>query len=105
MPTFETPHPIDLAIDLPCGRLEVVAGDRTDTVVTVSPTNPSSAADRRGAEATRVELNGDRLVVEGPRPRFSIIGPNESIDVRVEAANAGSELRREHVHRAIREIY
>jgi hypothetical protein len=84
MPAFDTPEPIDLAVELPYGRLEVIASDRTDTVVTVSPTNPASASDRRGAEQTRVEFSGQRLVVEGPRPRFSIIGPNESIDVRVE---------------------
>jgi hypothetical protein len=90
MPEFTTPDPIDLAVDLPYGRLTVVAGDRADTVVTVSPTS-SSPADRRGAEATRVEFDGGRLVVEGPRPRFSIIGPSESIDVRVELP-AGSRL-------------
>jgi Putative adhesin len=91
MPTFDTPHPIDLAVELPYGRLEVVASDRTDTVVTVSPTNPSSASDRRGAEQTRVEFTGQRLVVEGPRPRFSIVGPGESIDVLIEVPT-GSRL-------------
>jgi len=91
MPTYTTPEPIDLAVDLPYGRLEVVAGDRADTVVTVAPTSPSSAADRRGAENTRVEFDGSRVTVEGPRPRFVFIGPNESIDVRVELP-AGSRL-------------
>lgn len=90
MPAFSTAHPIDLAVELAYGRLEVVAGDRTDTVVTVEPTS-SSAADRRGAEQTRVEFDGARLVVDGPRPRFSIIGPSESVDVRVELP-AGSRL-------------
>jgi hypothetical protein len=91
MPTYTTPGPIDLAVDLPYGRLEVVASDRSDTVVTVSPTSPSSAADRRGAENTRVEFDGQRVVVEGARPRFVFIGPNESIDVRVEVPT-GSRL-------------
>jgi len=91
MPIYETPQPIDLAIELPYGRLTVVASDRPDTVVTVSPTSATSAADRRGADHTRVEFDGKRVVVEGPRPRFSIIGPNESIDVRIEAPT-GSRL-------------
>ena len=91
MPTYKHPDPIDLAVDLPYGRLEVVAGDRTDTVVTVSPTNPSSAADRRGAENTTRRVRRSRVTVEGPRPRFAFIGPNESIDVRVELP-AGSRL-------------
>lgn len=89
MPTFPTPEPIDLAVDIPYGRLEVVAGDRTDTVVTVSPTS-SSAADRRGAEKTRVDFDGRRVVVEVPR-HFTIIGPSESVEVRVELP-AGSRL-------------
>ena len=52
MPTYPTPHPIDLAVDVQVGALEVVASDREDTVVTVTPTNPDKEADRRGAEET-----------------------------------------------------
>jgi hypothetical protein len=84
MPIFATPSPIDLAINLSVGLVEIVAGDRDDTVVTVSPTSPSKAVDRRGAEETTVDFDGARLTVTGPRPRFSFIGPNESVDVRVE---------------------
>ena len=36
MPTYSTPTPIDLAIHLQVGAIDVVAGDRTDTVVTLS---------------------------------------------------------------------
>ena len=84
MPTYPTPAPIDLAIDLQVGAIEVVAGDRADTVVTVSPTNPAKAVDRRGAEETTRRLRRQRLTVIGPKPRFSCIGPSESVDVRVE---------------------
>lgn len=94
MPTYPTPHPIDLAVDLQVGALEVVAGDREDTVVTVLPTNPDKEADRRGAEGTRVELVGDRLTVVTPKPRFSLVGPSESVDVRVELPS-GSRLTAE----------
>jgi DUF4097 and DUF4098 domain-containing protein YvlB len=84
MPTFSTPSPIDLAINLPVGSIDIIASERTDTVVTVSPTNPDKAVDRRGAEETKVEFDGHRLTVLGPKPRFSIIGPSESIDLKVE---------------------
>ncbi|GEK21926.1 DUF4097 family beta strand repeat-containing protein [Cellulomonas xylanilytica] len=94
MPTYSTPTPIDLAIHLPVGAIEVVAGDRTDTVVTVTPTNPAKAVDRRGAEETTVEFDGQRLTVTGPKPRFSFIGPSESVDVRVELPT-GSRLTAE----------
>ena len=94
MPVFPTSAPIDLAIHLPVGIIEVVAADRDDTAVTVSPTNPDRAVDRRGAEETRVEFDGSRLTVTGPKPRFSVIGPSESVDVRVELPT-GSRLTAE----------
>jgi hypothetical protein len=94
MPQFSTPTPIDLAVTLPVGVIEVFASDRDDTVVTVSPTNPSKAVDRRGAEETRVDFDGQRLTVAGPKPRLSIIGPTESIDIRVELPT-GSRLTAE----------
>ncbi|MGA7203679.1 MAG: DUF4097 family beta strand repeat-containing protein [Specibacter sp.] len=94
MPSYPTPSPIDLAIKLPAGAIEVIAGDRTDTVVTVVPTNPDKAVDRRGAEETKVDFDGQRLTVTGPRPRFSFTGPWESVDVKVELP-AGSRLTAE----------
>lgn len=94
MPTFDTPAPIDLAVNLQVGDLEVVAGDRADTVVTVSPTSASKAADRRAAVDTRVEFDGARITVVGPKPKFSLFGPSESVDVRVELP-VGSRLTAE----------
>ena len=94
MPTYNTPTPIDLAIKLPVGAVEIIAGDRKDTVVTVSPTNPAKAVDRRGAEETKVNFDGERLTITGPKPRFSVIGPSESVDVKVELP-AGSRLTAE----------
>ena len=84
MPSFTTPTPIDLAINLPVGAIEVFASDRTDTIVTVVPTNPSKAVDRRGAEETKVDFDGKRLTIIGPKPRLSIIGPTESVDLKIE---------------------
>jgi hypothetical protein len=84
MPTYNTPTPIDLAINLQVGAIEVFASDRADTVVTVSATNPAKAVDRRGAEETAVDFDGRRVTITGPRPRISWIGPTESVDVKVE---------------------
>lgn len=86
MPTYryDTATPIEIAITLSVGVIDVVATDRADTVVTIEPTNPDKAVDRRGAEETKVELEGGRLTINGPKPRLSFIGPTESVDVRVE---------------------
>ena len=96
MPTYTTPGPIDLAINLQVGWIEVVASDRADTVVTVSPTNSAKAVDRRGVEETKVDFDGRRLTITGPRPRISWIGPSpaDSIDVVVELPS-GSRLTAE----------
>lgn len=94
MPAFSTTSPIDLAINIPVGAIDVIAGDRQDTVVTVSPTNPEKAVDRRGAEEAKVDFDGERLTIKGPRPRINFIGPSESVDVLVELPT-GSRLTAE----------
>jgi len=96
MPTYTTPTPIDLAINLQVGAIEVIAGDRADTVVTVSPTNPTKAVDHRGVQATKVDFDGQRVTIMGPRPRLSWIGPGpfDSVDIKVELPT-GSRLTAE----------
>lgn len=101
MPVFPTPEPIDLAVNLQVGDIDVIASDRTETVVTVSPSSPDKAADRRAAEATRVEFDGARLTVVGPKPKFSLFGPSESVDVTVELP-AGSRFTAESAVGSVR---
>jgi len=85
MPTYNTPTPIDLAVNVQVGLVEVFASDRSDTVVTVTPTNPDKPIDRRGADETRVEFDGQRVTIVGPQPRHRWIGPGgESVDVKIE---------------------
>lgn len=96
MPAFTTPRPIDLAINLQVGTIQVIASDRADSVVTVTPTSEAKSVDRRGADDTKVEFDGTRLTVTGPKPRLSWIGPgpNDSVDLRIELPS-GSRLTAE----------
>jgi len=96
MPTYDTPTPIDLAIHLQVGAIDVIASDRSDTVVTVSPTNPAKQVDRRGADDTKVDFDGRRLTITGPKPRLSWIGPGpfDTVDILVELPT-GSRLTAE----------
>jgi len=93
MPTFETPEPISVTVELGLGDLRVVAGDRTDTLVEVLPSNPAKKADVAAAAETRVEYAGGMLVVKAPsRWLYSFRGAgNESVDVRIDLP-AGSHL-------------
>ncbi len=94
MPTFDTPQPISVNIDLGVGDIRVVAGDRADTLVDVQPSNPAKASDVTAAEQTRVELANGVLQIKAPKGwrRYSFRGGHESIEVRIELPT-GSQLR------------
>jgi DUF4097 and DUF4098 domain-containing protein YvlB len=84
MPTFDTPSPIQIRVEASGGSLRVRAGDRSDTVVTVRPSNPHSSADGQAADQTRVEFTGGRLVVTAPRrPRLLFFGTMPSVDIEL----------------------
>jgi Toastrack DUF4097 len=94
MPTFQTPKPITVDVDLGVGDIRIDASDRTDTVVEVLPTDPGKSGDVTAAEQTRVDLAGDRLVIRGPRGwrQWTPWGGRESIDVRI-SLPTGSEIQ------------
>ena len=93
MPTFDTPEPITAEIDVAVGDIRVIAGDRTDTVVHVQPTDPGHEPDVRAAEHTRVDFAANTLLVKGPQQRgIGLFGKVGSIDVTVELPS-GSQLR------------
>jgi hypothetical protein len=66
---FECPTPITVSLHLGSGSADITAEDRTTVQVEVLPFHNTQAG-RDAVEATRVELRGDELVVDGPRPRF-----------------------------------
>ncbi|MCO1656868.1 DUF4097 family beta strand repeat-containing protein [Pseudonocardia humida] len=93
MPVFATPQPISATIELYAGELQIVAGDRTDTVVEVRPSDESDESDVRTAQQTRVEYADGRLTVRGPRSRgMDFSKKTRSVDVVVELP-AGSQLQ------------
>jgi DUF4097 and DUF4098 domain-containing protein YvlB len=94
MPTFDTPEPISVTVELGVGDLRIVAGDRTDTTVEVRPSDPGKQADVTAAEQTRVEYTGGRLLIKTPKnwKRYTPRGGGESVDVQIELP-AGSHLR------------
>ena len=96
MPTFDTPEPISVTVELGVGDLRIVASDRTDTMVEVRPSDAAKKADVTAAEQTRVEYVGGRLLIKAPKSwrQFTWRGGGESIDVQVELP-AGSHLRGE----------
>ena len=84
MPTFDTPSPIQIRIDVSGGSVRVRASDRADTVVTVRAGNEGSSADHQAADQTRVEYAAGRLTVTSPRrPRLLFFGSMPSVDIEL----------------------
>jgi DUF4097 and DUF4098 domain-containing protein YvlB len=86
MPTFDTPEPISLTLELGLGDVRIVASDRDDTVVDVRPSDPAKKSDVTAASQTRVEYSGGGLLVKAPKGwrQWTLWGGHESIDVRIE---------------------
>ena len=101
MQKFDTPAPISAVLDVPAGRIQFIAADRTDTTVEVLPANPSKSRDVQTAEHTTVVYSEGVLRIHTPEPKNQLFGPSGSVEVtvqlpvgsRVEAKAAGSELR------------
>ncbi|WP_433663705.1 hypothetical protein ACQPW1_17275 [Nocardia sp. CA-128927] len=94
MPTFQTPEPISVAVDVPSGNVQVIASDRTDTVVEILPTNPAKKADVRAAEQAQIDFAAGTLTVQTPKDwrSYGPLGGTPSIEVTIEVPN-GSALK------------
>jgi DUF4097 and DUF4098 domain-containing protein YvlB len=68
MPSFETHQPILLSIELGQGMVNVIAGDRSDTVVAVNPSDEGRQADVEAARKTVVDLANGVLSIKMPKP-------------------------------------
>ncbi len=96
MPTFDTPEPIQVTLELGVGDVRIAASDRKDTVVAVRPTDPAKQSDLTAARRTRVDYSAGRLLIKAPKSwrRYTPRGGGESIDVQIDLP-AGSVVRGE----------
>jgi hypothetical protein len=96
--TFEPNQPIVLSIALSQGAVHVIAGDRTDAVVVVNPSDRERPEDVEAAANTAADLANGTLSIRAPKPR-GIAGHlgwrrGGSVEVIVELPE-GSSLRAE----------
>src|SRR5581483_10284494 len=96
MPTFDTPQPISVNLELGVGEIRIAAGDRTDTVVDVRPADPTRKADVAAAEQTRVEYADGVLRIKAHKGwrQYSFRSGGEAVHVIIEVP-AGSSLQGE----------
>ncbi|MFI9550316.1 DUF4097 family beta strand repeat-containing protein [Nonomuraea endophytica] len=81
MPTFDTPEPITVRIDLPGGEVRIIASDRTDTVLEVWPGDGEQEGDIQAV------YEGGTLMVSSAAPR----DPGLAGTVRQAAATVGRQ--------------
>jgi hypothetical protein len=97
MPTFATPEPITVTLDVITADVRLRATERTDTVVTISPRDPAESEDVQASERTRTEFAAGRLEIRTPRSWRTTFGPfrtGGALDITIELP-AGSQLRGE----------
>ncbi len=95
MRRFETPQPTPVTIEIPVGTVHLIASERSDTVVTVNPTDRTRSVDVEAAEKTIVDFANGALLVRGQKPRgFKYVGwgRSGSVDVTIELPS-GSPVR------------
>ncbi|MFF3958941.1 DUF4097 family beta strand repeat-containing protein [Streptomyces sp. NPDC001890] len=101
MQNFDTATPISAVLDIPAGRVQFIAADRTDTTVEVLPANASKSRDVKAAEQTEVAYADGVLRIGAPAAKHQYFGPSGSIEVtvqlpagsRVEVKSSCAELR------------
>ncbi|WP_328308493.1 DUF4097 family beta strand repeat-containing protein [Actinomycetospora sp. NBC_00405] len=99
MPTYATPDPIAVTVDLPVGGLRVVASERADTVVEIH----CSPGDRAYADGVTIDLAAGELRVTGPKLGLRTLlvpTPGRSLEVEI-ALPAGSSLSARTVYGAV----
>ncbi|MER5751583.1 DUF4097 family beta strand repeat-containing protein [Streptomyces sp. NPDC002088] len=100
MQKFDTPAPVTAILDIPAGRIRLIAADRADTTVEVLPADPSKSRDVQAAEQTTVEYGDGVLRIDVPA-KNQLLGASGSIEVtvqlptgsRVEGKAAAAEFR------------
>jgi hypothetical protein len=100
MQTFATPAPIAAVLDIPAGRVQFIAADRSDTAVEILPANASQSRDVKAAEKISVDFADGvlRISAEGGN---KILGSSGAVEItvqlpagsRVEAKAASAEFR------------
>ncbi|MFE1309201.1 DUF4097 family beta strand repeat-containing protein [Streptomyces sp. NPDC058755] len=101
MQKFITAAPVLAVLDIPAGRIQLIAADRADTTVEVLPENAAKSRDVKAAEEIEVSYDDGVLRIEAPNAKNRILGHSGSVEVtvqlpagsRVEAKAALAELR------------
>ncbi|WP_419096172.1 DUF4097 family beta strand repeat-containing protein [Streptomyces sp. B6(2022)] len=101
MQTFATTAAVTAVLDIPAGRVQLIAADRADATVDVRPANPAKSADVKAVGQVSVEFADGVLRIAAAPARNRILGDSGAVEVTVqlpagsavEARTAAAELR------------
>ncbi|MDX2558969.1 DUF4097 family beta strand repeat-containing protein [Streptomyces sp. TX20-6-3] len=101
MQKFATTTAITTVLDIPAGRIQLIAADRDDATVDIRPANAAKGNDVKAAEEVTVEFTDGVLRIAAAPAKNKILGDSGSVEVtvqlpagsRVEAKTAATELR------------
>ncbi|CAL9546292.1 DUF4097 family beta strand repeat-containing protein [Streptomyces sp. enrichment culture] len=101
MQKFDTPAPISAVLDIPAGRVQLIAADRADTTVEALPADASKGRDVKAAEQLEVAYGDGVLRIQAPAAKNQYFGPSGSVEVtvrlpagsRVEVTSSRAEFR------------
>ena len=98
---FDTPTPVAAVLDIPAGRIQIIAADRADTTVEVRPVDAGKSRDVKAAESVEVGYSEGVLRVKSAKATSRLLGNSGSVEVtvqlpagsRIEAKGASAEFR------------
>ncbi|MEV7613845.1 DUF4097 family beta strand repeat-containing protein [Streptomyces sp. NPDC089799] len=101
MQKFAATAPVVAVLNVPAGRIQLIAADRADATVEVLPISTSKSADVKAAERTEVSYVDGVLRIDVPESGNKLLGQSGAIEVtvqlpagsRVEAVTAAAEFR------------
>ncbi|MET9676058.1 DUF4097 family beta strand repeat-containing protein, partial [Streptomyces sp. NPDC006482] len=101
MQNFATTAAIVTVLDIPAGRIRLIAADRADATVEVLPVDATKSRDVKAAERVTVDFADGVLRIGAAPAKNRVLGNSGSVEVtvqlpagsRVEAKTAAAELR------------
>ncbi|MBP2054077.1 DUF4097 and DUF4098 domain-containing protein YvlB [Streptomyces griseochromogenes] len=88
---FDAPAPVSVVLDVPAGRIQLIAADRADVTVEVRPANADKSRDVKAAEEIEVVYADGVLRIEAPEATNRFLGHSGSVEVTVQLP-AGSRV-------------
>ncbi|MDP9798656.1 DUF4097 and DUF4098 domain-containing protein YvlB [Catenuloplanes nepalensis] len=101
MRKFNTPAPVSAVLDIPAGRVRIIAADRADTTVEILPADATKGRDVKAAERIGVAYADGVLRIAAADRASRTLGASGSVEVtvqlpagsRIEATAAGADFR------------